>query len=773
MSLIIIAFVFLITIINTIVTSYVSARIIKEEASQNNIVFLTKLNHLVENRMSEINNGCIKFCNRISAKNIEETILDHYNRYTLQKEIDLLAGSYDAIDSIYIFFFAGRSVFFNSPVSGINYVTETETFFDKHVYYDFIKDDKLFTVIGARPISPRFILGNGEKLYDSSVISFVRRFPVNAPASKDIMVINIKDSYLVNVIDDNYLPDGSSVLISDPDGGILLHYNRSTEAGDRILNSDLMRLAEYRVKRTGPSYTMNINDESVYITELATEPSGRIYTLIIPERELFKSVNKANVTIFILLSILLVLSVLFAKLVERRFYIPALSILRRLSGRDDGTVQDGNEFAQINGYISQILDDNLRQVNQIKDHFSSDRKRMLFALMSGEKEAVRLFHEDGVMLGGEVKWIGAIVIRVWPSTGNKPADESADPMNMMVDTIAGRLLSYGQVDKVRISQEQSCVLLSARIDLDAAGLKQAIASDVQETQAALGCRVRVGIGRLYASMKEIRQSFLEADELAQDDAGSQNCLVRDSGDAQADCQPHDDYPYNLECRILSCLESNDDQACRESIRAFCSYIGDNRIGIKRVKKYFLVLIYNISKQLGKNNREKEKELLMKTAFEDLDHLDTFREVEEWALSLLEGCLDTGEHHHTVNNLELIEKVEQYIKKHYMEEIGLPTIAEYVYMSPSYLRKIFKEATGYTFIDYMIKVRMEAAARLLLNKDVKITDIVEKVGYLSIQSFSRIFHKYYNCTPSDYRKIHAKKHLDFEDSLADKLEEDSA
>lgn len=105
----------------------------------------------------------------------------------------------------------------------------------------------------------------------------------------------------------------------------------------------------------------------------------------------------------------------------------------------------------------------------------------------------------------------------------------------------------------------------------------------------------------------------------------------------------------------------------------------------------------------------------------------------------------------INNRELIQKVILYIENHYMEDIGLETIARHVFFSPSYLGKVFREISGRTFTDYLIEIRMKTAARLLTEGDENISKIAEKVGYSSVQSFSKAFRNYYQCSPGEYRK----------------------
>ena len=77
----------------------------------------------------------------------------------------------------------------------------------------------------------------------------------------------------------------------------------------------------------------------------------------------------------------------------------------------------------------------------------------------------------------------------------------------------------------------------------------------------------------------------------------------------------------------------------------------------------------------------------------------------------------------------------------------------VYLSPNYLSTIFKTETGMTIFDYMTQIRMEAAAKLILNGEAKIQEVAQAVGYNNTQSFTRLFKKTYRMTPLEYRRKH--------------------
>jgi two-component system, response regulator YesN len=104
----------------------------------------------------------------------------------------------------------------------------------------------------------------------------------------------------------------------------------------------------------------------------------------------------------------------------------------------------------------------------------------------------------------------------------------------------------------------------------------------------------------------------------------------------------------------------------------------------------------------------------------------------------------------INRDEPIDKAKKYIDKHYMEDINLEGLADYVYLSSVYFSRIFKQKTGENFIDYLTKIRMEKAIMMLKEPQNRIYEISTKVGYKTTKYFYKLFKEYTGYTPTEYR-----------------------
>jgi AraC-like DNA-binding protein/ligand-binding sensor protein len=99
---------------------------------------------------------------------------------------------------------------------------------------------------------------------------------------------------------------------------------------------------------------------------------------------------------------------------------------------------------------------------------------------------------------------------------------------------------------------------------------------------------------------------------------------------------------------------------------------------------------------------------------------------------------------------VIARAKQFIVEHQTEELSLEQVAKSVNTSKFYFCKIFKKATGINFTDYLSRVRTERAKNLLLNPNLRVSEIAYEVGFQSLTHFNRVFKRILGRSPTDYR-----------------------
>jgi AraC-like DNA-binding protein len=107
------------------------------------------------------------------------------------------------------------------------------------------------------------------------------------------------------------------------------------------------------------------------------------------------------------------------------------------------------------------------------------------------------------------------------------------------------------------------------------------------------------------------------------------------------------------------------------------------------------------------------------------------------------------HQHNAEPL-VIQKAKDYIRDHQSEDLSLGQVAKAVNTSTFHFCKMFRKSTGLTFTDYVSRVRIEKAKNLLLNPNLRISEIAYEVGFQSLTHFNRVFKKITGQSPTRYR-----------------------
>jgi AraC-like DNA-binding protein/ligand-binding sensor protein len=99
----------------------------------------------------------------------------------------------------------------------------------------------------------------------------------------------------------------------------------------------------------------------------------------------------------------------------------------------------------------------------------------------------------------------------------------------------------------------------------------------------------------------------------------------------------------------------------------------------------------------------------------------------------------------------ITRAKQFIQEHHAEEISLGDVAGAVNTSTFYFCKMFKKTTGLNFTDYLSRVRVEKARNLLLNPNLRISEVAFTAGFQSLSHFNRVFRRIAGESPTRYRE----------------------
>jgi two-component system response regulator YesN len=136
-------------------------------------------------------------------------------------------------------------------------------------------------------------------------------------------------------------------------------------------------------------------------------------------------------------------------------------------------------------------------------------------------------------------------------------------------------------------------------------------------------------------------------------------------------------------------------------------------------------------------------------FEQVKLLPTVRSLLDWLKNWIMNIVTNlhGEGH----TPQYIHVVKKYIETHYMEDLCLKTVSDTVFLNPWYFSTQFKKFMNITFSEYLNQVRVRMAKQFLRQRDLKVYQVAEMVGFQDAAYFSTVFKNVENMSPKDFQK----------------------
>lgn len=267
----------------------------------------------------------------------------------------------------------------------------------------------------------------------------------------------------------------------------------------------------------------------------------------------------------------------------------------------------------------------------------------------------------------------------------------------------------------------------------------------------------VTLGRVYKTLSGLKDSYLDALETWKDALNPEK-KIRVYGEEKKEEAPKPGQVGAQIKNLKSCIcgavcSGNETEALALLKQLMVLYAAVSNKGGDYVFILAGELIFGIAEDMEKSGRGKP----------DKQHIPQLKshmtagsllEIHELLEEYIKKCCAQVKENLSANRSEVaVRLVQSYIEDHLKDStFSIEDAAGLVHFSVSYLREIFKDVTGESFNEYLIRKRMEKAGEFLRNTSMKIADIAEQCGYDNQRYFSSSFKKFYGCTPTEYKEV---------------------
>lgn len=560
------------------------------------------------------------------------------------------------------------------------------------------------------------------------------------------IVVNIKESVLSDMINNNTGIVGRSIMIIDNTGNVVSSVDKNQlcrNLKDDPTISDILKSSQ----RQG-YYFSNLNGIDSIVAYYKSS-NNWIYIGTTP----LSSIQQKPIDVSsLLLSVLIILGgICVAFIVTRRIYNPVNAMMNTIRSRNLVTSKDNEDELSV---IFRALDSLSRNSDQEKNRKKMLQSLTVQVLLDNPVNSEMLDVLSERLRNGPLVCIIISVNLHCSAAGSE--NIKRDTIEELLQEVTEEIIRE-HFDCFACSVQKGEIVVICNTDpldgKDRKNSRHTLHSCLEAIQAQIpkiiDTPVSIGIGEPCADFTEIRNSYIKAQIALKQKlkVGFGNIIEWDDKYTISNYY----YPIDYEEKIRNCLDlgmkdelvalveeltetlkTRENLSCENIDHIITQLIGNT------IVKYVIEYSINVDDVFGMNS-DIYAEIAKKETLDDIKKV------------LLEKYTKLIDYRNTARDRKnTVEKIKEFIHKNYRRDIGINDIAEYMGLSYSYVRKLFKDDSGTNIVDYINSLRIKEAKKLLMNRSVCIREIAASIGYNNVQSFERYFKKSVGVTPGEFR-----------------------
>lgn len=568
--------------------------------------------------------------------------------------------------------------------------------------------------------SPNWV--NNTFIYLNSMDRVIYNRAVYAP--------DIFSGYLLEWGDDAAL---WQAVCTDDNGGVCLYSHDDLSLADSLPEDWLTAQGTW-------------NSGNDLVLHLAGSDSlGLSYLLVLPEQQAMRQLNTLRNQMLFLIFAAVVLGTAVSLYFSVRRGRPVNEIARALQAADGAVNTDLN---LISSAVSQLVQDNTHLLQEQ----AADRPALQTAFYHNllksnfvsRPEMEYMAQRAGIELTD--KTYCAAVLRLFPGID--------------IDAIDGQTVEDAKVLQQAISAYVDELCVRPVHNYKRNTLETLYMFEIQDQEKLLGVLHRVaawlheqyhveahwGVGTPCDDLMQFWKSAEEAAAAQHDADGGTAVQVYGS---QLGARDGYYFPYVVEERLTQSLSAGDAKAVEDVLSLLQTENFVRRsLNRSRMRQLNRRIVEILSAQTGVIVEENADLMaLNELAF---DYKGDCEPYFERLNTLCQALCSEVTQQKNARRSENVKAIEEYIRKNYHNpNLGLAMVSAEFNLSEGYLSAIFKKETGTNFAEYLEQLRVKAAC-VLLQDGCKVSDLPERLGYNSIQSFRRAFKRVMGVSPSEYR-----------------------
>ncbi|MDF2927108.1 MAG: transcriptional regulator, AraC family [Paenibacillaceae bacterium] len=599
----------------------------------------------------------------------------------------------------------------------------------------------------ARTSKPSYWIGDEE----TDSIYFVKKIPVYAVEPTGLIVFRIPSVSF------------GELLVQAPFTGTTRILNHDMKVLASTDGSPFMQAkpeAEYLRQAMGSgslsgSRTVRIDGKERVLTFEASPYSQWVYVSSVDKEQIMQGSRQiGRTTLFISLGMLVVTLVL--TLTGSRFVYRPVRTLYEYVTRFVGKAEfatDADELQRIRVVFENMLDKQGQLDAKLLGYTSQLDELFTMKLLLG-KMPNREVREKLELTGHGTNWKEKAVfaVRIDSLSETRYEEKDRDLLLFAINNIIEELVPEDRRIKPVCMEQHQATLIGSSGDkpgeLDS--YMDMILGKIQSSiKQVLQLKVSVGISRPFLDWAWASKAYSEALEALQYRIILEDESIVRIEDVEPSLHKSFEYPDMLENELVSDIKTGNLLMAEEHLASFTQEVVRQKLDHREYQMMMLRLLIRL---LQVDDSLKGGLGATGTVYTEFLQLSNVSEMEGWLMMRFIDPLirqvktAAVEQHRTISR-----QIMDLVHADYDKPLTLEGCAAQLNYTPSYISKVFRKETGINFLDYVQTYRLNVAKRWLIETDMRISQIAERLQYNNSQNFIRYFRKMEGMTPGQYRE----------------------
>ena len=588
------------------------------------------------------------------------------------------------------------------------------------------------------------------------VISYV--YPVYGyitPSLKGYIVFNLNEKEFAALLNADATTSGRTIITTNE--GMILCDPDNEKIG--TLSVELLD-NKYILTSDGGYFKSNSPDGSIIIGSCRLSVKPEWYAVRFQDMSEFREqIAGRNATFILMICITFITSILSAFVISRRISMPFIDIKNTIEQNSRFVLAEPNDVNKVRRALQYLIEEEKGLRDELHRKNKNIRSVCLYSLLVNNKSSEYHDVELDRLLNENANVTLYLSDDTDISSLRDYSEEERTKYQKLLIEICEDFIKQPGIKFSHIVMENDNLIIvhyAARPEKDdLETLKERLRYVVKNVTDTLNMPMTIGISCMWFGPEQAHISYVQAKQACHYKFLRGYMQVIEYASLPTK-QKDFLYPQTFEDKLVTAFKHNNCEEVILAIEGLFSYI-ESQSEMTLEKAMLVLQLFTTS--LVRNmwelthidgiNPGPVNEILRTVFYGEIRTID---EMRSYLIRRVEDVWNATESAETSN---LFEKIMSYIHENYKHDIGIEDVANALGLSYYNTRKVFKENTDGSIIEYIHRLRIDEAMTLLKNTNMSIADIASQVGYNSEQSFTRVFKKQVFMLPSAYRKDHAE------------------